>query len=97
VARLEPPLARLSRGADLLVVDGAMWGRTLFSHLTIDRELPGLCRWPVERILLTQIGRTAPAHARLAREVAALCPRAAPAWDGMRLGLGGTDGQSALG
>ena len=34
-----------------------MWQRQLFAHLTIDRELPGLCRRPVERILLTQIGR----------------------------------------
>ncbi len=92
VARLEPPLARLARGADLLVVDGAMWRRGLFSHLTIDRELPTLCGWPVGRILLTQIGRSAPAHATLAREAAALCPRAAPAWDGLRvlLGMSGT-------
>ena len=88
VARLEPPLARLARGADLLVVDGAMWRRRLFSHLTIDRDLPTLCAWPVGRILLTQIGRSAPAHATLAREVAALCPRAAPAWDGLRVPLG---------
>jgi ribonuclease BN (tRNA processing enzyme) len=85
VARLEPPLARLARGVDLLVVDGAMWGRTLFSHLTIDRQLPTLCGWPVGRILLTQIGRSAPPHEVLADEVAKLCPRAAPAWDGMQV------------
>jgi hypothetical protein len=36
-----------------LVIDGAMWRRTLFSHLTIDRDLPALCRWPVNRILLS--------------------------------------------
>lgn len=65
-----------------------MWHRRLFSHLTIDRELPTLCRWPVARILLTQIGRSAPPHRRLEREVAALCPRADPAWDGMTLDLG---------
>jgi hypothetical protein len=59
VAAVEPPLARLARGAQLLVIDGAMWRRRLFSHLTIDRELPALCRWQVDRILVTQIGRTA--------------------------------------
>lgn len=87
VARVEAPLARFSRGTDLLIIDGAMWRRGLYSHLTIDRELPDLCRWPVGRILLTQIGRSAPAHATLAREVAALCPRAAPACDGLRIEL----------
>jgi ribonuclease BN (tRNA processing enzyme) len=87
VAAIEPPLARLARGAELLVIDGAMWRKTLFSHLTIDRELPALCGWPVDRILLTQIGRTAPRHEQLERAVRALCPKAAPAWDGMTLEL----------
>jgi phosphoribosyl 1,2-cyclic phosphodiesterase len=88
VGRVEPPLSRLARGAELLVIDGAMWHKTLFSHLTIDRELPALCRWPVPRILLTQIGRTAPPHARLEKAVAAICPKAAPAWDGLTIDLG---------
>lgn len=87
VARLEPPLARFCRGARLLVVDGAMWRSAMPWHLTIDRALPRLCRWRVERIWLTQIGRSAPPHATLAREVARLCPRARPAWDGLRLRL----------
>jgi phosphoribosyl 1,2-cyclic phosphodiesterase len=85
VGRLEPSLRRFSRGADLLVIDGAMWRRTLFAHLTIDRDLPEVCRWPVHRILLTQIGRTACRHEELERQVAALCARAAPAWDGLVL------------
>ncbi len=88
VARLEPPLERFAGDADLLVIDGAMWRRSLFAHLTIDRELPRLCRWAVKRILLTQIGRTAPPHDELERAVADLCPRAAPAWDGLALTLG---------
>jgi phosphoribosyl 1,2-cyclic phosphodiesterase len=83
VARLEPALRRLSDGAEMLVIDGAMWRRSLFAHLTADRALPKLCTWRVGRILLTQIGRTAPRHDVLAREVEALCPRAAPAWDGL--------------
>jgi phosphoribosyl 1,2-cyclic phosphodiesterase len=85
VARLTPELQRFSRGASLLVIDGAMWARRLFSHLTIDRELPRLCEWPVERILLTQMGRSLPEHERLRREVRRLCPRAAPAYDGLEL------------
>lgn len=85
VARLTPELERFAAGASLLVVDGAMWRRTLFSHLTIDRELPRLCDWRVERILLTQIGRTAPVHDRLVREARSLCRRAAPAYDGLEL------------
>jgi phosphoribosyl 1,2-cyclic phosphodiesterase len=88
VARLESTLERFARGAHLLVIDGAMWRRTLYSHLTIDRELPTLCRWPVERILVTQIGRTAPPHERLQQAVADLCGRAAPAWDGLTVELG---------
>jgi phosphoribosyl 1,2-cyclic phosphodiesterase len=88
VAALEASLERFARGADVLVVDGAMWGRQLFSHLTIDHELPTLCRWRVRRILLTQIGRTAPSHEQLERAVADLCPRAAPAWDGAVVDVG---------
>ena len=56
VARLEPSLERFARGPATRDRQ-SMWQRQLFAHLTIDRELPGLCRWPVERILLTQIGR----------------------------------------
>jgi phosphoribosyl 1,2-cyclic phosphodiesterase len=83
VARLEPALRRFSEGAEMLVIDGAMWRRSLFAHLRTDRAVPELCRWSVGRILLTQIGRTAPRHEVLEREVEALCPRAAPAWDGL--------------
>jgi phosphoribosyl 1,2-cyclic phosphodiesterase len=83
VARLTPELARFARGASVLVIDGAMWGRPLFSHLRIDAELPELCGWKADRIVLTQIGRTCPPHDRMARQVAALCDRARPAHDGM--------------
>jgi phosphoribosyl 1,2-cyclic phosphodiesterase len=89
VAAVEAPLARLARRAELLVIDGAMWRRTLFSHLTIDRELPALCGWQVDRILLTQIGRTAPPHEQLEDAVRAICAKAAPAWDGMIVELPG--------
>jgi glyoxylase-like metal-dependent hydrolase (beta-lactamase superfamily II) len=89
VARLTPELESACRDAALLVLDGAMWGRSLYTHLRIDRELPEVCRWPVARIVLTQIGRSAPPHERLTREVASLCARAGPAFDGMALHVGG--------
>jgi phosphoribosyl 1,2-cyclic phosphodiesterase len=85
VAELTSALRDACVGSTALVIDGAMWGRRLFSHLTIDAELERLCRWPPQRILLTQIGRTAPPHARLEREVARRCEHARPAYDGMEL------------
>ena len=85
VARPTAELRRFARGATLLVVDGATWGRRIFTHLRIDADLPELCTWPVDRIVLTQIGRSAPPHAELSRAVARLCPRARPAYDGLVL------------
>lgn len=87
LARLTSGLRRFARGADALVIDAALWRGALFSHLRIDLALPELCRWPVRRILLTHIGRTAPSHEQLEREAAQLCARARPAFDGMRLEL----------
>ena len=81
VAHLTPELERFCAGATILVLDGAMWRRRLFSHLTIDEALPTACSWPVGSIILTQIGRSAPPHAQLQREVAALCPKARAAHD----------------
>jgi hypothetical protein len=83
VARPTSALRRFARGASLLVIDGATWGRRIFSHLRIDADLPELCTWPVDRILLTQIGRSVPPHHQLARLVEQLCPRARPAYDGL--------------
>ncbi|MDP9023553.1 MAG: MBL fold metallo-hydrolase [Actinomycetota bacterium] len=87
VAELTENLAQATRGADLLALDGAMYGRSLFSHLRIDEALPVVCRWDVDRILLTQIGRTAPAHDELVEVAARLCERAAPAYDGLTVQL----------
>jgi phosphoribosyl 1,2-cyclic phosphodiesterase len=87
VARMTTGLRRFCRGAALLVIDAALWRRRIFSHLTIDEALPELCRWPVERILLTQIGKTVPPHEQLGHEAAKLCPRAQPAYDGMTVEL----------
>jgi phosphoribosyl 1,2-cyclic phosphodiesterase len=85
VSRLTTDLRAACVGADVLVIDGAMWGRKLFSHLTIDAELSELCRWEPARILLTQIGRTAPSHEALEEEVRARCRRARPAYDGLEV------------
>jgi hypothetical protein len=86
VARPTPALRRFARGASLLVIDGATWGRRIFSHLRIDADLPEVCTWPVDRIVLTQIGRSAPPHHQLVRSVEQLCPRARPAYDGLVVG-----------
>jgi phosphoribosyl 1,2-cyclic phosphodiesterase len=83
VARLTAGLRRFVTGADVLVVDGATWRRTIFSHLRIDRDLPSMCTWDVERIRLSQIGRSPPRHEDLSRVVRVLCGRARPAYDGL--------------
>lgn len=70
-----------------MVVDGATYERRIFSHLRIDDDLPEICRWPVERIYLTQIGKSAPEHEELATLVSRLCPRALPAHDGLEVEL----------
>jgi len=87
VGELSDELHALADGADLLILDGAMYGRGIFSHLRIEEAVPLVCRWDVGRILLTQIGRTAPGHEDLERIVAGLCERAAPAYDGLELEL----------
>jgi phosphoribosyl 1,2-cyclic phosphate phosphodiesterase len=87
VSKLTHALERFSRGSSILVIDGAMWQRQIFTHLTIDRALPVLCCWDVEQIVLTQIGKTAPQHETLKREVAARCARALPAYDCMAIRL----------
>ncbi len=87
VGELTDELRDLATGVDLLILDGAMYRRSIFSHLRIEQAVPIVCGWDVARILLTQIGRTAPPHEELESIVADLCPRAAPAYDGMTVEL----------
>jgi phosphoribosyl 1,2-cyclic phosphodiesterase len=87
VAHLTGELERFSAGAAALVLDGAMWHKRLFSHLTIDEALPIVCTWPVDSIILTQIGRTAPPHRQLQRQVATLCPKTLAAHDGLAVSI----------
>ena len=46
-------LRDLADRADLLLLDGAMYRRAIFSHLRIDEAVPVVCGWRVQRILLT--------------------------------------------
>lgn len=88
VARPTTALRDLARGAAVLVLDAATYRRRVFSHLRIDEDLPIACRWRIERILLTQMGRSVPPHEELEQVVSRLCERAAPAFDGLEVALG---------
>ena len=87
VAHLTGELGRFSAGSAALVLDGAMWRKRLFSHLTIDEALPIACSWSTDSIILTQIGRTAPPHRQLQRQVTAHCPKALVAYDGLAVSV----------
>lgn len=88
VAALTADLERFAHDADVLVLDGAMYGRSMPTHLRIEDAVPAVCGWAVARILLTQIGRTAPRHEELEAIVGDLCDRAAPAFDGLEVDVG---------
>lgn len=74
-------------GVDILVLDGAMWGRGMFAHLDMKRVAPQAKNWGVGRLIFTQIGRSAPPHGQRRRELAKLWPRAEPGYDGMTVRL----------
>ncbi|HSD89508.1 MAG TPA: MBL fold metallo-hydrolase [Kofleriaceae bacterium] len=93
VARLTAKLAALCAGCNLLVLDGAMWRRRIFSHLEIQSTAPIVARWPVDRILFTQIGRSTPAHEPLERWLRRVDPRIGAAYDGLELQLTSSSGR----
>lgn len=78
---------RLLKNADILIIDGATWGKKMIAHLDIKEVLPKICKWPVKKIIFTQIGKTAPKHEILKREIQKICPKARPAHDGMKIYL----------
>lgn len=83
IAAITPAFAKFCQNIGLLIIDGAMWKKKIFTHLTIDKYLPKICRWKVKQIFLTQIGKSAPPYEQLAEGVHALCPKASPAYDGL--------------
>ena len=87
VARLTRGLATLASTCDLLVLDGAMWRRRIFTHLEIGATVPIVARWRVGRVVLTQLGRSTPGHGALDRWLHAFDPRFGAAYDGLELRL----------
>ncbi len=85
ISELTKGFKKFCQGADVLIIDGATWKRKIFTHLRIDKDLPELCRWNVGKIILTQIGKSVPAHEILEKEVRKICSRAIPAYDSMEL------------
>jgi phosphoribosyl 1,2-cyclic phosphodiesterase len=88
VARLTAGLASLCNACDLLVLDGAMWQHRIFTHLEIQSTVPIVARWPVRRVLFTQLGRSTPSHDELVRWLHAADPRFGAAYDGLELQIG---------
>lgn len=76
---------RLMKNADILVIDGAMWAKLMIAHLDIKEILPKICKWPVKKIIFTQIGHTVPKHEILQKGIKKICPKAFPAYDGMKV------------
>ena len=85
ISRITPKFKKFCRGVDLLIIDGAMWSRSIFSHIQLDKELPKMDKWKVKRIIVTQIGKTAPSHEKFRREIRKLSKKAMPAYDGMKV------------
>jgi len=90
IARLTAHFAEFCAGCDLLVLDGAMWGRSLYTHLELHATAPIVAGWPVRRILFTQLGRSTPPHAVLDRYLRAIDSRIGAAYDGLELAISPT-------
>lgn len=85
IAVLTPGFKEFCKGTDFLIIDGATWKRKIFTHLRVDQDLPKICKLPVDKIILTQIGKSAPPYEEFAPEIAKICPRATPAFDVMKV------------
>lgn len=88
MAKITPKFKKVCDGAEILIVDGAMYKKRMFTHLRIDEDLPKLCKLNVKKIILTQIGASAPKHEELEKIAKNLCPKALPAYDGLKIKLG---------
>lgn len=87
MAELTKEFKKFCQEADYLIIDGATWKRKIYSHLRVDKDLPEICRLGVNQIMLTQIGKSAPAYEKFQKEVAKICPKALPAYDGLKLSI----------
>jgi ribonuclease BN (tRNA processing enzyme) len=87
VAETVPNLRKTIEGADVLIIDGAMWKKKIKSHLEVTESLPELCKAKVKKIYLTQIGKTAPPHRIFRKKIKRLCSKAEPAHDGLKINL----------
>lgn len=78
---------KIMQKATVLILDGAVWGMRMPAHIDVQEKLPLVCQWRNKRIILTQIGKTAPHHLILKNEVRRLCAKATPAYDGLEVSL----------
>jgi len=85
IARITAKLEALCDRCNLLVLDGAMWRRRIFSHLEIQSAVATVAPWRVDRVLFTQIGRSTPEHEQLDRWLRRVDPRIGAAYDGLEL------------
>jgi phosphoribosyl 1,2-cyclic phosphodiesterase len=82
-----PPASRkYFQKNDLLIVDGAGWQHDLATHRGILNHARAYAAQN-KRVLFTQIGRLVPPHNQANRILQKICPRAALAYDGLRIKL----------
>lgn len=87
MAKITPKFKKICDGAEILIVDGATYNRRIFTHLRIDEDLSKLCKLNVKKIILTQIGASVPKHEELEKIVKGICPKAMPAYDGLKISI----------
>jgi len=75
----------LISGSDLLILDGAMWGKKLISHLDIKKIIPRAKDWGINKLIFTQIGRTVPPYEIFKKELWKIWTKASPAYDDLEI------------
>jgi phosphoribosyl 1,2-cyclic phosphodiesterase len=72
-------------GSDLLILDGAMWGKKLIAHLDMEEITSKAKNWGIKKLIFTQIGKTAPPYEILKKELRKIWDEALPAYDGLEI------------
>lgn len=85
---IPPESERWFRDNDLLVVDAAGWDKDLPTHRGALNHLSEYVGWNNERIVFTDIGRSAPPHTQASAIVRRMSQKAELAYDFMKLPLG---------